>query len=61
MATPHGKGVVWLLAQHREQLGRKTISAIKVFSNPPHDPAGLNIVFTLKDYVNEESGQLENS
>lgn len=35
LATPNANGVVWLLAQHREQLGWKTVKSIRVWSDLP--------------------------
>ncbi|GAB1743600.1 hypothetical protein NU219Hw_g526t2 [Hortaea werneckii] len=35
LATPNANGVVWLLAQHREQLGWKTVRSIRVWSDMP--------------------------
>jgi hypothetical protein len=31
LGTPNGSGVAWLLAQHRSQLGRKSIAEVKLF------------------------------
>ncbi|KAI6837137.1 hypothetical protein KC340_g4499 [Hortaea werneckii] len=35
LATPNANGVVWLLAQHREQLGWKKVKSIRVWSDLP--------------------------
>ncbi|KAI7566973.1 hypothetical protein KC317_g5304 [Hortaea werneckii] len=35
LATPNANGIVWLLAQHREQLGWKTVKSIRVWSDLP--------------------------
>ncbi|KAI6843652.1 hypothetical protein KC332_g2367 [Hortaea werneckii] len=35
LATPNANGVVWLLAQHRKQLGWKTVKSIRVWSDLP--------------------------
>ncbi|RMY64387.1 hypothetical protein D0863_09862 [Hortaea werneckii] len=35
LATPNANGVVWLLAQHREQLGWKSVKSIRVWSDLP--------------------------
>jgi hypothetical protein len=32
LGTPNGRGPAWILSQHKEQLGRKSFSAITVFS-----------------------------
>lgn len=44
IASPNGVGVAFFLLQHREQLGRKTFSSVKVF----YDMA-LHIVFLIDD------------
>lgn len=43
LSTPNGQGVAWFLAQHKAQLGQKTITQIVLFE----DTQGLNAVFVL--------------
>jgi hypothetical protein len=50
LGTTHGKGVVWLLAQHKEQLDWKTITAMTVFANDDVHQNPLNILFTLASH-----------
>ena len=38
LGTPNGNGIVWLLAQHKEQLGQKTVKSIRVWSDSPQGP-----------------------
>lgn len=45
IASPNGAGVAYLLLQHREQLGRKTISGAKVWL----ETMGLDILFFIDD------------
>ncbi|KAI4628261.1 hypothetical protein J4E80_002399 [Alternaria sp. BMP 0032] len=51
LGTAHGAGVAWLLAQHRDQLGRKVIAGIRIFySGEPPDPnRAPNLLFYLRD------------
>ncbi|KAI4714193.1 hypothetical protein J4E89_001643 [Alternaria sp. Ai002NY15] len=51
LGTAHGAGVAWLLAQHRDQLGRKVIAGIRIFysDEPPEGDRALNLLFYLRD------------
>lgn len=56
LTTPNGKGSYWILAQHIEKLGRKTIDNITVFSinvdqaqGSPTDPNYYIMIITFKD------------
>ena len=49
MATPSGRGVVWLLLTHREQFGWKSVKSVNLWSDKDHD-ADLNYyTFQLED------------
>ena len=56
--TPNGKGVLWMLAQHSEELGRKTVDKITLF----YGEEGIrwagetpNLVFWFKDVEKDRS------
>ena len=52
LATPNGVGVAWLLFQHKEQFGRKTIKSVDVFLDnepPPKEYKGPCLRFNLED------------
>jgi hypothetical protein len=51
LACPNGVGVAWLLLQHREQMGHKTVSSVKVF----HD-GSLHLLYLIDD-VQTQPGQ----
>ena len=40
LGTPHGRGVAWLLATHKEQFGQRTIESVTVWSDSgdPENP-----------------------
>ena len=49
-----GAGTVWLLMQHKRQLGFKVVSKVYVFGrNPAHWGIGLgpDVVFEIRDVV----------
>jgi hypothetical protein len=48
IASPNGVGIAYLLLQHREQMGQKTISSVKVFYD-----MGLEIIFLIDDIVTQ--------
>jgi hypothetical protein len=52
LASPNGRAPVWLLATHKDQLGHKTISKVRVFGV---GSLGLQILFVFED-VNVDSG-----
>ena len=60
LGTPNGKGVAWLLAQHRAQLGEKTVKKVTLVYVPGPEPKRRNpsLVFWLEDLV-EEDGKKE--
>ena len=45
LASPNGRGVAWFLAQHKAQLGHKTISNIRVWG----DNGEVFILFVFED------------
>jgi len=45
--TPHGKGIVYLLVHHPNDLGTKNIEAITVLTARPS--RGIHLLFTLTD------------
>ncbi len=49
LGTPHGKGVVYLLVQHPNELPTKNIQSVTVFSTPPRlgNVPRQNLLFTL--------------
>lgn len=49
LGTPHGKGVVYLLVQHPNELATKNIQSVTVFSTPPRlgNVPRQNLLFTL--------------
>lgn len=50
LGTKHGRGVARFLAQHKAQLGWKTIVRVSVFNDGPFMPAkSMNVVFELAD------------
>jgi hypothetical protein len=50
VASPNGRAAVWLLGTHKEQLGHKTISKVRVYS----DHSDLTMVFVFED-VNDDA------
>ncbi|KAF2246107.1 hypothetical protein BU26DRAFT_395261, partial [Trematosphaeria pertusa] len=55
LGTPNGGGTAWLLAQHRRQLGRKTVDKVSVFyaENGKDVWRWPSLVFWLKDLDEE--------
>lgn len=49
IASPNGRAAVWLLATHKEQLGHKTISKVRVFSQG----TAMYILFGFEDVGND--------
>jgi hypothetical protein len=54
LGTPNGAGVAWLLAQHKEQLGHKTIRKVHLVYNANnsltyHGRLVPSLVFELRD------------
>jgi hypothetical protein len=58
LGTPNGSGVAWLLAQHKEELGQKTVEKATLWYSltvNPSDREGIpNLLFHLKDLETEE-------
>ena len=46
LGTPHGRGVAWLLASHKEQFGKRTIESVRVWSDDG-DPSDPNLFYYL--------------
>ncbi|KAF2097652.1 hypothetical protein NA57DRAFT_77904 [Rhizodiscina lignyota] len=46
LGSPNGGGVGWLLAQHKDALGKKAVRGIKVFATPGH-PERMNVLFRI--------------
>ena len=44
LGTPNGRGVAWLLATHQDQLGRRTVESIRVWSTGSDYHAYFKIV-----------------
>lgn len=47
LGTPHGKGIVYLVVHHPNELGTKNIESITVLTARPS--RGLHLLFTLTD------------
>lgn len=45
LGTPNGRGTGWLLAEHKTQLGQKSVKSIQVFSE--HLPEADNVYFLV--------------
>ena len=45
LGTPHGRGIVWMLVDHPNELGGKTIESITMFTAGSDD--NYNLLFTL--------------
>ncbi|KAG8533452.1 uncharacterized protein KY384_002235 [Bacidia gigantensis] len=48
MGTPHGVGIAYLLHEHPDQFGTKTVESITIFTNPDDYPT-YHMLFTLTD------------
>lgn len=55
LGTPFGAGAVYLLMQHKKQLGHKTISRVTLFGKSPNQWSqyGPDIVFEIRDVSNQ--------
>jgi len=53
LGTPNGRGVAWLLAQHKKQLGRKVVSGVRVFKHAPGAQPSPSLLFYLEDWKEE--------
>ena len=49
LGTPNGRGVPWLLMQHKRQLGFKTIARAAVIGKRQEGTDGPSMVFMLRD------------
>ena len=47
--SPNGEGIGWLLAQHKEQFGIKTVTSVTVFLDEAQFPA-YNLAFKIANY-----------
>ncbi|KAK3078934.1 hypothetical protein LTS18_006252, partial [Coniosporium uncinatum] len=62
LGTPNGRGVAWLLVQHRRQLGRKTVAGVRVWvdgtcvEEMDMELCRPNMVFYVRDVV-EDGGE----
>ena len=54
LGTPHGSGIAWLLAQHKKQLGLKTVDEVTVYRLTTGQPTSL--CFALKDIGGDDDG-----
>jgi hypothetical protein len=58
LGTPNGSGITWLLAQHKEELGCKTVEKVTLWYSPSvsrSDKEGIpSLLFHLKDVEMEE-------
>ena len=58
LGTPHGSGIAWLLAQHKKQLGLKTVDEVTVYRLTTGQPTSL--CFALRDIGgDDDSGEDE--
>lgn len=49
LSTPNAQGSVWMLAQHKEQLGVKTVKSIRVFCDKPQQQSNPYMVLNIDD------------
>ncbi|KAM0144935.1 hypothetical protein ACHAP3_000054 [Botrytis cinerea] len=54
LGTPNGKGVAWLLAQHKETFKDMTIISVEIFSSKSRDPANKSPLFNLSFRIGQE-------
>ncbi|KAK4500413.1 hypothetical protein PRZ48_008602 [Zasmidium cellare] len=53
LGTPNASGVAWLLAQHREDLGNKTITAIRVWDKSGLENQDAGILLGMVVYIED--------
>jgi hypothetical protein len=53
LSTPNGAGQAWFLAQHKRQLGIKTISKVQIWVDSRSLSVGYNLLFYVEDVRNE--------
>lgn len=56
LGTPNASGVAWLLAQHREDLGDKTVSAIRVWDKSGLENQKAGILLGMVVFTEEFGG-----
>jgi hypothetical protein len=47
IGTPNGRGIVWLLATHKQQFGAKTVESVRVWLTGTRDAPTVNFLFTI--------------
>jgi hypothetical protein len=53
LASPHGQGIIWLLSQHKSELGTKTVKSVQIWKD--QQLCILFEILSLDDNDNEES------